>query len=117
MPLRRTRPARGCSRGAPLGLRDEQGRWLTGRSHLPLLFIGIEHLQLASSTLAEEYFRAAEAIDKSDPLLLNELGVVAYNREECAPPACWYRVSLIAATSRRWNASRARSRQPAICRA
>lgn len=50
-------------------------------SHLPLLFIGIEHLQLASSTLAEEYFRAAEAIDPSDPLLLNELGVVAYNKE------------------------------------
>ncbi|RXK38138.1 anaphase-promoting complex subunit 6 [Tremella mesenterica] len=51
-------------------------------SHLPLLFIGMEHLQLAASTLAEEYLRAAEKLDPSDPLLLNELGVVAYNKEE-----------------------------------
>jgi anaphase-promoting complex subunit 6 len=52
------------------------------RLHLPLLFIGMEHLQLSSSNLAEEYFKAAEVINGSDPLLLNELGVVAYNKEE-----------------------------------
>ena len=42
----------------------------------------MEHLQLSATNLAEEYFRAAEAIHGSDPLLLNELGVVAYNKEE-----------------------------------
>jgi len=42
----------------------------------------MEHLQLSASSLAEEYFRAAEAINAEDPLLLNELGVVAYNKEE-----------------------------------
>ncbi len=42
----------------------------------------MEHLQLSATNLAEEYFRAAEAINASDPLLLNELGVVAYNKEE-----------------------------------
>ncbi|ORX38717.1 hypothetical protein BD324DRAFT_622052 [Kockovaella imperatae] len=51
-------------------------------THLPLLFIGMEHLQLSASTLAEEYFRASEAINASDPLLLNELGVVSYNKED-----------------------------------
>ena len=42
----------------------------------------MEHLQLSASPLAEEYFRAAEAINAADPLLLNELGVVAYNKDE-----------------------------------
>jgi anaphase-promoting complex subunit 6 len=42
----------------------------------------MEHLQLSATNLAEEYLRAAETINKDDPLLMNELGVVAYNREE-----------------------------------
>ena len=52
------------------------------RSHLPLLFIGMEHLQLSTSNLAEEFFWAAEKISPTDPLLLNELGVIAYNKDE-----------------------------------
>jgi anaphase-promoting complex subunit 6 len=59
-----------------------EGHGLICRSHLPLLFIGMEHLQLSSIDLAEEYFLAAQSINNSDPLLLNELGVVAYNKEE-----------------------------------
>lgn len=39
-------------------------------------------MQLSQSALAEEYFRAAAAIHASDPLLLNELGVAAYNRDD-----------------------------------
>jgi anaphase-promoting complex subunit 6 len=42
----------------------------------------MEHLQLSATNMAEEYFHAAEALNKDDPLLLNELGVVAYNKEE-----------------------------------
>lgn len=42
----------------------------------------MEHLQLSATSLAEEYFLAAEAINGTDPLLLNELGVVAYNKDE-----------------------------------
>jgi anaphase-promoting complex subunit 6 len=42
----------------------------------------MEHLQLATSNLAEEYFLAAKNINPSDPLLLNELGVIAYNKDE-----------------------------------
>ncbi|WOO82452.1 Anaphase-promoting complex subunit cut9 [Vanrija pseudolonga] len=53
-------------------------------SHLPLLFIGQEQLQLSQSALAEEYFLSAAAIHPSDPLLLHELGVAAYNRDDYA---------------------------------
>ncbi|WVW85785.1 hypothetical protein I302_107823 [Kwoniella bestiolae CBS 10118] len=63
-------------------------------SHLPLLFIGMEHLQLSASNLAEEYFRAAEVINASDPLLLNELGVVAYNKEDYDQAASYFRKAL-----------------------
>ena len=47
----------------------------------------MEHLQLSASQLAKEYFQASEAINPNDPLLLNELGVVAYNNEECVSSA------------------------------
>jgi anaphase-promoting complex subunit 6 len=42
----------------------------------------MEHLQLNASGLAEEYYKAAEGLNAGDPLVWNELGVVAYNREE-----------------------------------
>lgn len=58
------------------------------RSHLPLLFIGMEHLQLSQTSLAEEYFVAAKVMSPKDPLLLNELGVVAYDKEEYVSRRC-----------------------------
>ncbi|BEI87724.1 uncharacterized protein CcaverHIS019_0104420 [Cutaneotrichosporon cavernicola] len=51
-------------------------------SHLPYLFIGMSYLQLSLSDLAEEYLATAASYDSTDPLLLNELGVAAYNRED-----------------------------------
>lgn len=42
----------------------------------------MEHLQLSATNLAEEYFLAAEMINQADPLLMNELGVVAYNKDQ-----------------------------------
>ncbi|KWU42148.1 TPR-like protein [Rhodotorula sp. JG-1b] len=48
-------------------------------SHLPLLFIGMQHLGLANVTLAEEYLLGAQEICPDDPLVLNELGVVSLN--------------------------------------
>lgn len=57
-------------------------RTLTHRSHLPYLFIGKEHLQLANISLAKDWLLAAQNINATDPLVLNELGVVAYNQEE-----------------------------------
>lgn len=39
---------------------------------------------MSQSALAEEYFLSAAAIHPSDPLLLHELGVAAYNRDDYA---------------------------------
>ena len=58
------------------------GKLTMSRSHLPLLFIGMEHLHLSAVNIAEEYLLAAQAKYDGDPLLLNELGVVAYNKNE-----------------------------------
>lgn len=50
-------------------------------THLPHLFLGMQHLQLNNTTLADEYLNTAFTLCKSDPLLLNELGVVFYHKE------------------------------------
>ena len=47
--------------------------------HLPIMYIGMEHLQLGNSVLAEEYLMAALELCKTDPLLHNELGTLFYN--------------------------------------
>lgn len=44
----------------------------------------MSYLQLSHSELAEEYLNTAASIHPSDPLLLNELGVAAYNRDDYA---------------------------------
>ena len=87
MLLRRIPLRRGSSQGERIWSKSRQCRPslivdAALSSHLPLLSIGMEQLQLSNSNLAEEYFLAAQAINSSDPLLLNELGVVAYNKEE-----------------------------------
>jgi len=80
-PLQRSLPARRCSEGE-LSLGSV---YFTAHlsSHLPYLFIGKEHLQLANISLAKDWLLAAQNINATDPLVLNELGVVAYNQEEC----------------------------------
>jgi anaphase-promoting complex subunit 6 len=46
------------------------------------LFIGKEHLQLANIEMAKEWLLVAESMCPTDPLLLNELGIVAFNQGE-----------------------------------
>ena len=55
---------------------------LSFRSHLPLLFIGMEHLQLQNISVAGDHFASAASICQTDPLLWNEMGVVAYTNGE-----------------------------------
>ena len=50
-------------------------------THLPQLFLGMQHLQLNNIALADEYLKSAHALCKTDPLLLNELGVVFYHKD------------------------------------
>ncbi|KAI9857046.1 MAG: anaphase promoting complex subunit cdc16 [Trichoglossum hirsutum] len=50
-------------------------------THLPQLFLGMQNLQLNNMTLADEYLKTAYALCRTDPLLLNEMGVVFYHQD------------------------------------
>ncbi|KAH9928739.1 uncharacterized protein B0H18DRAFT_1000409 [Fomitopsis serialis] len=56
-------------------------RLFTG-SHLPLMFVGMEHISLSNLQMADESFTAANLICDADPLLANERGVLAFHRGE-----------------------------------
>ncbi|KAL4062109.1 hypothetical protein V8B97DRAFT_2041620 [Scleroderma yunnanense] len=51
-------------------------------SHLPMLFIGMEQIMLSNHELADEALHAAHATCNSDPLLINEQGVMAFTHGE-----------------------------------
>lgn len=53
-------------------------RMFTG-SHLPLMFVGMEHIVLSNLSLADEALYAAQSMCDGDPLLTNERGVMAFN--------------------------------------
>ena len=50
--------------------------------HFPLLCLGIEYMRTNSLPLAEEFFNKAKAISPEDPLIYNELGVLAFQRKQ-----------------------------------
>lgn len=56
-------------------------RLYTG-SHLPLMFVGMEHIILSNRQQAEEALFAANHMCDADPLLLNERGVMAFTNDE-----------------------------------
>ncbi|KAL6931862.1 hypothetical protein ACO0R3_003329 [Hanseniaspora guilliermondii] len=49
-------------------------------SHIPLMFLGMQHLIKRNLTTSESYLKMALLINSTDPLLLNELGVINYQR-------------------------------------
>jgi anaphase-promoting complex subunit 6 len=49
-------------------------------SHLPVLFTAVEYLRTNNVTLAEQFALRARKMCPSDPLVLNELGVVCYRQ-------------------------------------
>ena len=49
------------------------------RNHQPLMFIGMTQMQLNNFVLARENFELAYSICPVDPLLLNEMGSLAYH--------------------------------------
>ncbi|KAF9818560.1 hypothetical protein IEO21_02665 [Rhodonia placenta] len=68
-------------------------RMFTG-SHLPLMFVGMEHIVLSNRSLADEALNAAYSICDSDPLLVNERAVMAYNREDFEAAAAMFAHAL-----------------------
>ena len=57
-------------------------------THLPQLFLGMQEISLGNLTIAREYLSRAYELCDRDPLLINEMGVVAYlePRGEELPP-------------------------------
>lgn len=51
-------------------------------SHLPNLFLGMQYLQMNNLSLASEYLNYSYSICPSDPLLLNEIGVINYHKSD-----------------------------------
>ncbi|KAK7257149.1 hypothetical protein RIF29_30915 [Crotalaria pallida] len=58
--------------------------------HLPTLYIGMECMRTRSFKLAEQFFMQSKAICPSDPLVYNELGVVAYHMQEYKKAVWWF---------------------------
>jgi anaphase-promoting complex subunit 6 len=63
-------------------------------THLPQLFLGMQNLQLNNLSLAREYLRTAYDLCDTDPLLLNELGVVYYNDKQYPESIQFFRRAL-----------------------
>ncbi|XP_031286814.1 anaphase-promoting complex subunit 6 isoform X1 [Pistacia vera] len=62
--------------------------------HLPTLYIGMEYMRTHSFKLAEQFFMQAKTICPSDPLVYNELGVVAYQMKEYNKAVWWFEKTL-----------------------
>lgn len=62
--------------------------------HLPALYIGMECMRTHSYKLAEQFFMQAKSICSSDPLVYNELGVVAYYMKEYKKAVWWFEKTL-----------------------
>ena len=52
--------------------------------HLPLLYIGMECIATNNTSMARQYFVQAHEICDRDPLVLHELGVIAFRTGEFA---------------------------------
>ncbi|KAI5474174.1 cell division control protein Cdc16 [Pseudohyphozyma bogoriensis] len=66
-------------------------------SHLPLLFIGMQYLGLSNIKLAQEYLEAAKEGCRDDPVVLNELGVVAHHEGKYDDAIAHFKQSLLLA--------------------
>ncbi|KAH6689619.1 anaphase-promoting complex subunit cut9 [Plectosphaerella plurivora] len=51
-------------------------------THLPQVFLGMQNHALNNMTVAEEFLKTAYGLCKTDPLLLNEMGVVKYHQDK-----------------------------------
>ncbi|KAL9081922.1 MAG: hypothetical protein Q9159_006906, partial [Coniocarpon cinnabarinum] len=51
-------------------------------THLPQLFLGMQSLQNANTGLAREFLGVALSLCSTDPLVLNEMGVVLFHEED-----------------------------------
>ncbi|RMJ19857.1 hypothetical protein CDV36_000493 [Fusarium kuroshium] len=63
-------------------------------THLPQVFLGMQNHALNNMTLAEEFLKTAYSLCKTDPLLLNEMGVVKYHQDKPKEAAQYFSAAL-----------------------
>ncbi|CAI2165441.1 7826_t:CDS:10 [Funneliformis geosporum] len=64
-------------------------------SHIPSLFIGMQHLQANNILSADEYLSTSSKLCEGDPLVYNELGVMFYQKSKYADAIDNFRRALI----------------------
>ena len=63
-------------------------------THLPQMFLGMQEIALGNLSVAREYLSSAYEICERDPLLLNEIGVIAYMEEDFDSACRRFRLAL-----------------------
>ncbi|KAJ9130291.1 Anaphase-promoting complex subunit cut9 [Pleurostoma richardsiae] len=63
-------------------------------SHLPQVFLGMQHHAMNNMTVAEELLKTAYGMCKNDPLLLNEMGIVYYHQDRPKDAITMFRKAL-----------------------
>ncbi|KAH7318441.1 hypothetical protein B0I35DRAFT_242664 [Stachybotrys elegans] len=63
-------------------------------THLPQVFLGMQNHALNNMTLAEEFLKTAYGLCKTDPLLLNEMGIVKYHQDKPKEAAQYFSAAL-----------------------
>lgn len=63
-------------------------------THLPQVFLGMQNHALNNMALAEEFLKTAYGLCKTDPLLLNEMGIVKYHQDRPKEAVQYFRAAL-----------------------
>ncbi|KAI1435921.1 anaphase-promoting complex subunit cut9 [Xylaria sp. CBS 124048] len=63
-------------------------------THLPQVFLGMQNHALNNMTLADEFLKTAYGLCKTDPLLLNEMGIVYYHQDRAQDAAALFLKAL-----------------------
>lgn len=63
-------------------------------THLPQVFLGMQNHALNNMVLAEEFLKTAYGLCKTDPLLLNEMGIVKYHQDKPKEAAQYFIAAL-----------------------
>lgn len=63
-------------------------------NHLPLLCIGVEYSRTSNLQLAEQFLRQAAKLCPADPLVSNELGVLAYRQRDFGGAEAHFQTAL-----------------------
>jgi anaphase-promoting complex subunit 6 len=63
-------------------------------NHLPQVFLGMQHHAMNNMTVAEEFLKTAYELCRTDPLLLNEMGIVHYHQDRLHEAVAMFRRAL-----------------------